>query len=135
MNRPSPLLPACILACAVPLAVQSAAAADFDGSKPLICATVEAHDCAAEDTCEYGTPGQLGLPQFLRLNVKEKTIQGTQRTTAIKIIEETDTQLLMMGTELGAGWTMALDRDTGAMVISMATSSGAAVLFGACTPL
>ncbi len=134
MNRPSPLLPACILACAVPLAVQSAAA-DFDGSKPLICATVEAHDCAAEATCEYGTPGQLGLPQFLRLNVKEKTVQGTQRTTAIKIIEETDTQLLMMGTELGAGWTMALDRDTGTMVISMATSSGAAVLFGACTPL
>jgi hypothetical protein len=129
--KSSSFLAACVLAGAAPIAM----AADFDGSKPLICAPVEAHQCLPDEACVTGNPAELGLPSFLRLDVKKKTVQGTNRTTVIKVIEETETQLLMMGTELEMGWTMALDRETGGVVISMSSSDGAAVLFGSCTPL
>jgi hypothetical protein len=129
--KASYFLAACALAGTAPTAV----AADFDGSKPLICATVEAYECVPEESCESGTPTHHGLPTFLRVNVKAKTIQGTNRTTSIKLIEQTEAQILMMGTELDTGWTMALDRETGGVVVSMSNRDGAAVMFGSCTPL
>ena len=124
-----------LAACAFATLASVAVAEDFDGSKPLICAPVEAYDCVPNDTCTSGTPQQIGLPSFLRINVKEKTVQGTTRTTAIKLIEQTDTQILMMGTELGMGWSMSLDRQSGNVAISMTSRDGSAVMFGSCTAL
>ena len=49
------------LLCAAGL---SAEAADFDGSRLLICAPVEAKACAATEVCTNGTPGELGAPRF-----------------------------------------------------------------------
>jgi hypothetical protein len=112
---------------------QAAMADDFDGSKPLLCATVEAHDCAANESCVDGTPHELGAPSFLRVNVVKKEIAGPQRTTAIKTIEKTDGQLLLTGTELGLSWTLAIARDTGAMSATMVDRDAAHVLFGSCT--
>src|SRR5262245_29594486 len=112
---------------------QTAMADDFDGSKPLLCATVEAHECAANESCTSGTPSKLGAPAFLRVNVAKKEIAGPQRSTPIKTIETTDEQLLLNGTELGLGWTLAIDRKTGAMTATMVDADAAHVLFGSCT--
>jgi hypothetical protein len=121
--------------CVLALAAQTGVAADFDGSKPLICAPVQAWDCLPGDTCERGTPAEVGMPNFIRVNVKDKVVQGTERATPIRTIEESETQLLLTGTELGQGWTLALDRRTGDMAISLTNHEGIAVLFGSCTPL
>ena len=40
-----------LLAAAFCAAVLPAVAADFDGSKPLICSSIEAHDCELGVTC------------------------------------------------------------------------------------
>jgi hypothetical protein len=112
---------------------QTAIADDFDGSKPLLCATVEAHDCAANESCVDGTPHELGAPAFLRINVAKKEVAGPQRATAIKTVEKTDEQLLLNGTELGLGWTLAIDRETGTMSATMVDRDAAHVLFGSCT--
>ena len=98
----------------------------------MICATVEANACAADDACERGTPHSLGAPTFLRVNVAKKEVSGPQRTTPIKDIEKTDDQLLLMGTELGFGWTIAVERATGAMSSTMVNRDGAFALFGTC---
>lgn len=111
---------------------QGAFAEDFDGSKPLICATVEANGCAPDEACTRGSPTALGAPAFLRVNVAKKEVAGPQRTTAIKTIEKSDEQLLLMGTELGFGWTIAIERTTGAMAATMVGRDGAFALFGAC---
>jgi hypothetical protein len=112
-----------------------AAAADFDGSKPLICAPVEAYECLPDGECTAGTPREVGAPAFLRIDMKAKTIAGTSRTTKIQAVEESETQLLLLGTELGFGWTLALDRVSGAITVSFASSDGSVVLFGSCTPV
>jgi hypothetical protein len=59
-------------------------------------------------------------------------VSGPQRTTPITTIEKTDEQLLLMGTELGFGWTIAIERATGAMASTMVSRDGAFVLFGSC---
>jgi hypothetical protein len=128
--KKNPILPAAAIVLA--LAGQSVFAENFDGSKPLICATVEANGCAADEVCTKGSPGALGAPAFLRVNVAKKEVSGPQRTTPIKSIETTDQQLLLMGTELGMGWTIAIERETGAMSATMVSRDGAFVLFGNC---
>jgi hypothetical protein len=112
-----------------------AAAADFDGSKLLICATVEAMDCASGQTCTKGRPEDIDAPAFMRIDFKKKTIVGPKRTTKIVSLERGGQQLLLQGTELGYGWTLALDQASGKMAVTLANREGVFVLFGSCTPL
>ena len=41
-----------------------ASAGDFDGSKLLICAPVEAIDCAPGEMCKKGAPADVGVPDL-----------------------------------------------------------------------
>ena len=113
----------------------AASAADFDGSKRLICATVEARDCVSGTSCLNGIPDEIGAPAFMRIDFEKKVITGPQRTTAIQIMEKSERQLLLLGTELGYGWALALDRMTGRFAGSLAEAGGVFVLLGSCTPL
>jgi hypothetical protein len=108
-------------------------AGDFDGSKLLICAPVEAMECVAGGACERSSPDEIGAPAFLRIDVARKAIVGPKRTSPIQFIEKTESQLLLQGTELGHGWTVALDQETGKMAVTLVNRDGAFVLFGACT--
>lgn len=113
----------------------SAPAADFDGSKRLICATVEARDCVAGDECFRGLPDEVGAPNFVRIDFEKKSVFGPHRTTPIRFIEKDEHQLLLQGAELGFVWVIALDRESGRFSASLTNREGAFVLFGACTPL
>jgi hypothetical protein len=110
-----------------------AQAADFDGSKLLLCAPVEALDCAPGAACEKSTPGEIGAPAFLRIDFAGKALVGPKRTARIELIEKTDAQILMQGTELWYAWTVVLDTATGEMATTLANRDGVFVIFGACT--
>jgi hypothetical protein len=122
------------LACAVGagLVPLSAPAGDFDGSKVLICAPVEALDCAAGEACGKGTPDDIGAPAFMRIDVARKAVIGPKRTSAIHYMEKSETQLLLQGNELGYGWTIAIDQSSGKMAVSLVNLEGVFVLFGSC---
>jgi hypothetical protein len=117
------------------LATIPAFAADFDGSKLLICAPVEAMDCASGQACTNGRPEDIAAPAFLRVGFKNKAILGPKRTTKIVSLEKGDQQLLLQGTELGYAWTLALDRASGKIAATLVDREGVIVLFGSCTPL
>lgn len=123
-----------LLAAALLLSTQ-AYAADFDGSKPLICAPVEAIDCTPGQDCLRGTPDDIGAPSFIRIDFANKTIISAKRTTPIESSADTGNQLLLRGTELGYGWTLALDHASGKMSATLTDTDGAFVMFGSCTPL
>jgi hypothetical protein len=116
------------------LAWNFAGAADFDGSKPLICATMEAHDCDAGETCTRVLPDNLGLPQFIRIDFAKQAIVGPKRTTPIRNIERSPDQILMQGTELGFAWTLAIETASGKLNASFVNAENAVAVFGACTP-
>jgi hypothetical protein len=105
----------------------------IDGTKPLICATIQAFSCAAGEECERGLPESVGAPQFLRIDFAKKEIIGPKRTTQIRLMEKSDEQITLQGFELGMGWALALDRVTGKATITFAGRDEGFVIFGACT--
>jgi hypothetical protein len=112
-----------------------ASAGDFDGSKVLICAPVEAIDCGPGETCNKGAPADVGLPNFIRIDIAKKVIIGPKRTTPIVSMEKSEQQILLQGTELAFAWTIALDQNSGEMSGAMVNRQEVFVLFGSCTPL
>jgi len=113
----------------------SAAAGDFDGSKKLICAPVRAMDCADGVACMSGTPQELGAPAFIRIDFDGGTVTGTQRTTDIRLIDRSESQVLLQGLDEGLAWAISISSHTGSMYATMAGRDGAIVLNGSCTPL
>ena len=110
-------------------------AGDFDGSRQLICATVDALECTAGEACSKEQPKKIGAPAFMRVDFAKKQIIGKQHTSAIRFMDNSGESLKMQGTELGYGWTIALNRNNGDMSVTLVDSSVVFVLFGSCTPL
>jgi len=113
----------------------SAFASDFDGSKRLICATVEARDCVSGGECFRGLPDEVGAPAFVRIDFEKKSLFGPHRTAPIRSMEKDERQLLLQGVELGYVWVIALDQESGRFSASLTNREGAFVLFGSCTAL
>lgn len=113
----------------------SAPGADFDGSKRLICAPVQAMDCAIGQDCVTGLPDEIGAPPFMRIDFDKKTVSGSQRASPVRFMDKTDKQLLLQGTELGYAWTIAVDQSNGKMIVTLVDREGAFVFSGSCTPL
>ena len=115
------------------LAATPTMAGDFDGSRLLICAPVQAFDCAPGEECAKGLPEEIGAPPFMRIDVANKAVIGPKRTSPILLADKSDTQLLLQGAEFGYGWVIAVDQETGRMTTTLANHENVFVLFGACT--
>src|SRR5690348_16202474 len=105
----------CGAALAASLACAGALAAETESSSRLICATVEAMDCDAGTACVKGRPQDICAPPFMRIDLDAKTIAGPKRATQIMFMEKSadGAQVLLQGTEIGFGWTMAIDVNAG----------------------
>jgi hypothetical protein len=119
-----------IVAALVWLIAGTVSAGDFDGSKLLTCAPVEAIDCTPGEECTKGRPDDIGAPNFLRIDFAQQVIVGPKRTTPIRFMDTSDDQILLQGTELGYGWTLALDQDRGMMTATLVNREGVFVLLG-----
>ena len=124
-----------IVAALVLMTSGAAAAGDFDGSKLLICAPVEALDCGPGEGCSKERPEDVGAPNFLRIDFANKVIVGPKQTTPILLMDKSDDQILLQGKELGYAWTLVLDQESGTMTVTLVNREAAFVLFGPCTPL
>ena len=72
----------------------------------MICAVIETFECGEGVECERGLAESINLPQFLKIDFKEKTITGTLpnglvRTTEIKSMETHVGKLILQGIVLG----------------------------------
>lgn len=120
-------------------------AGDFDGSKPLLCAVIDIVECGSGGKCQQVTAEDVGIPRFIKVNFKKKTITATQasgnkKSTTIKNSEHIDGKLILQGAEDGiegvrdgVGWSIAIAEDTGNMVLSASGDDVGFVVFGACT--
>ena len=122
-----------------------AVAGDFDGSKPLICAVMDLVECQPGGKCQQVTAEDVGIPQFLKINFKEKKISaiqadGGKRTTTIENFEKIDGKVIIQGAEDGiegvrdgVGWSLAIAEETGKTVLTASGDEVGFVIFGACT--
>lgn len=114
------------------------AAESFDGSKALLCATVETVECGPQADCKYGTADSLGFPQFLQIDMQKKRISavrpdGSILNAAITTVTPLDDRLVMQGVENSLGWAVSISRATGRMAVAIAGDQIAFSVFGACT--
>ena len=72
-------------------------AGDFDGSKPLICAPVEAIGCVAGEACTKGRPAAIGAPNFLRIDFAQKVIVGPKPTPPIQFTSPVTSWMARIG--------------------------------------
>jgi hypothetical protein len=115
-------------------------AGDFDGSQPLICALIETYECAAGEGCQQGLAGDIGIPQFLKLDFKGKKISGTMengesRTASIESMTRVDGNLVLQGFQNGRAWSMVINESTGKCIIGASDDQAGFIVFGACTTL
>jgi len=118
----------------------SGVAGDFDGSQPLLCATIKAIECGPDGDCIQGTPESVNLPQFFKIDFMNKMISATKesvnkRTSRIKNQERFDGKLILQGMGEELAWSMAISEQSGKMVITASGEQVGFVVFGACTPL
>jgi hypothetical protein len=112
----------------------SALAADFDGSKALLCAPSEVLDCTSgDDKCWSASPRKAGAPSFLRIDFAKKTVSGTHLSSKILHVDKNADQVLLQGVELDMGWTIVIDSASGELSVTLTDRGGAFVMFGACT--
>ena len=111
------------------------AAPPYDGSKPMKCSIETTMICSDPNVCVRGNADTVGLPGVLNVDVGQRVISGaaTGRTIKIAWVNTDGGRLLIGGTEMGGGWTMAVSQDSGAMSSAVIVRSGGFLLFGSCT--
>jgi hypothetical protein len=114
------------------MAVPVFAQQTINGNERLICATVEAISCQRGEPCTKGLAEDIGAPQFMRIDLGKKEIIGPVRTSPIRQMDMAEEQITLQGAELGMGWTIAIDRWTGTMAVTLVRIDTAFVVFGAC---
>lgn len=117
-----------------------AAAEDFDGTKALICASIESYECVPGGECLKGTAESINAPQFIRLDFKDKVARaarpdGEERTSSIESLIQSEGELILLGTQGDLGWSMSITTASGKMALSATGDRVAFVVFGACTAL
>ncbi len=123
-----------------------ATADDFDGSKPLLCSTATLSECIPGGVCEQVTSESINAPDFLRIDFKKKTVsvdapgQEDRPPSPIKSSTTIDEKLFLQGADDGVegvrdglAWSIAIDQNTGKMVLTASGDAVGFVIFGACT--
>jgi len=116
----------------------SIAAAQFDGSTPLLCAVIQVVECASGGECYPVQPEIANIPRFLKINFKNKTIAATEENgrkevTRIRNFEHTNGKMVLQGSENGRGWTMVISEETGKVSATVSDDQVGFVIFGAST--
>jgi len=115
--------------------VTPALAANFDGTKPLICAITTIMECDAGQCDRYAPEGTtVGAPSFIKIDVTTKVVTASLgRKSPLGTINHVDGRLVLQGGENGRGWSATIDEDSGEMSAAVVDKDHTFSLFGACT--
>ena len=137
-------LASCFALAVIILTVSLETAQAEDVPNLVVCSTAEILECLPVEACERVNADSIGAPNFLRLNLAKGLISrkppgGEEITSPIRHTAELDGRLILQGAESGIegtsrglGWTISIDKQTGAMVLTGSGDGVAFVVFGAC---
>ncbi len=126
-----------LLALGVCAAPRPAAAAQYDGSAPLLCSSMAILECGADGTCQRTTHAVANVPPFVKVHPQGKVISTLdgRRTSPIKHVDRLDGKMYLHGGEGARAWTVVISEATGKMSAAVAAEEHGFLVFGACTPL
>jgi hypothetical protein len=99
------------------------------------CALTKGIECIPDEGCVEWTMQEMGLPRFLRIDLKSKTLtsldKALSRTSKISSVERLEGLIVMHGTEL-RGWSIALAEESGDLTLSASGDGEGFIVFGSC---
>lgn len=115
-----------------------AAAAESPASA-MLCAITGTVSCDAIE-CMRGPADAVNLPVFVKFDTQAKTVEtakagGERRTSKIVSMQSEGDSLVLLGGEMGKGWSAAVDQVTGDFTSTIAEGGAGFILFGSCLPL
>jgi hypothetical protein len=108
------------------------------------CATQRLIECSPSGTCAETTHEATNAPNIIYVYLAEKYITGREPSGLVRISEIRDAkpvgdQLILQGNDLdeeghlgAAGWTMAIDRESGRLSMSVSADGVVFAIFGVC---
>jgi hypothetical protein len=101
-----------------------------------ICALTKAFECANDSGCNEVTIDDMGLPRFVRIDQKAKTIESldkgvNRQSTKIATITRLEGLTILQGIEK-RGWSIALGDDSRDLMLSAVGEGSGFVVFGSC---
>ena len=114
-----------------------AAAEPFDGSKPLLCATMQVRLCSADAECELQSASDNDIPRFLKVSVQNRKVTGTRPSgaaidAAIDAVRHSKGTMFLQGSQEAFAWNMAIGEQEGSMTLTAVDADNGMVIFGAC---
>jgi hypothetical protein len=120
-----------------------------DGDSDLICAVVDVYVCGYEEPCHRAKPDAINAPDFLKIDLKEKTIVGRRHDGSygtFKVTNQVKTPKLVFlqgmqkddsdeDNDDAVAWSMTLNIDSGRMSAAISGDRAAYTLFGNCHTL
>jgi len=123
----------------VGLLASSAALADnLEGADRLLCAPEQIMICVEEADCYPAHGSELGVPDFVIVDLKNKKMQTTKssqqtRTTAFSNMSRTDGKIFLQGVENGRAFSFVINEITGSLTVALSRDGVAVAVFGSCT--
>ena len=113
---------------------------DLTGADRFLCTADEASICSMEGECVTAEPWTLNIPQFIEVDLAEKTLatteaSGEDRQTTIKVLEREGGLILIQGSEQGRAFSFVIAEEDGVASIAVARDGATVSVFGACTPM
>lgn len=129
-----------VLGLLVLAATAAAVADDLTGQQSVLCTAVQATVCDDTGSCVIENPWDLNIPQFLELNLKDKTVSttkasGENRSTPIRTLLREDGLIVLQGVEMGRAFSFVIEEKTGLLSAAVAREGKTVSVFGACTPM
>jgi hypothetical protein len=124
-------------ACLAMLTAVNCAAADFDGSRPFLCATVDVASCAPGQGCTRESAQTVNAPPFFTVDVAKKLVSETGtgsggRSSKIDHVEHQSGLLLLSGTDGAQRWTASVGETNGKLSYAVIGDRMSVVAFGSC---
>lgn len=104
----------------------------------LVCSAGQAHICLETGDCYGATPFELGMPDFVIIDTKKRTISttktsGQDRSSKFASYERADGLIQLQGAEQGRAFSFVIHEETGLMTAAIARDGMSVSVFGACT--
>ena len=108
------------------------------GVDKMICAAAQVQICIESDSCYAASADELGVPNFVIIDTKKKTISttkasGENRSTSFSVVSKDDGLIYLQGIEGGRAFSFVIDEAGGHMTVSVARDGISVNIFGACT--
>ncbi|NCF73866.1 MAG: hypothetical protein GWP67_10220 [Gammaproteobacteria bacterium] len=120
------------------LSAGAALADNLDGVDKMICAAAQVQICIESDACYASSAEELGVPPFVIIDTKKKTISTTKaseenRSTTFSTVTKDDGVIYLQGIEGGRAFSFVIEEAGGHMTVSVARDGISVSVFGFCT--